>query len=40
MKFPSLKHLALRPDDLEPTGKLSGTIKLSSTFDKEIATKK
>ncbi len=40
MKFPSLKHPALRPDDLEPTCNTSAQLKPDSTLKQRNRNKK
>ena len=40
MKFPSLKHPALRPDDLEPTYNNSAKLKPDSTLKQRNRNKK
>ena len=40
MKFPSLKHPALRPDDLEPEHNTSARIQRGSTFKQRNRNKK
>ena len=40
MKFPSLKHPALRPDDLEPTYNTSAKLKPDSTLKQRNRNKK